>query len=68
MSDKVKVPTNITLNKRLKALVLSQIAHRKAERKSGPAPARDLSDLIEKLLVAHLRSKGAALPPELIVK
>lgn len=68
MSDKVKVPTNITLNKRLKAVVLTQIAVRKTERKSGPAPARDLSDLIEKLLVAHLRSKGAPLPEELILK
>jgi len=68
MSDKAKVPTNITLNRRLKAVVLDQIALRKAEQKSGPAPARDLSDLIEKLLVAHLRSKGAALPEELILK
>jgi len=66
MSD--KTPTNITLNKKLKALVVSQIALRKAERRSGPSPARDLSDLIEKLLVSHLRSRGAALPPEFVMK
>lgn len=59
-----KTPTNISINQSLKNAAVAHIALGKG--KPG-RKARNLSDLIETLLIRHLAGKGA-LPAELATK